>query len=81
MSSFERKAMRAQHTSEREILWADKPAKQSREFAVTNLYPRLLFTFSDVVVFVLKEARYVGVSPLSLAYRFYQPDVDFFQDY
>ena len=59
VSSFEKKARRTQHTSEKESAWADKPAKQSREFAVTHLYPRLLFTFSDVVVFVPKEARWV----------------------
>ena len=45
------------YTSEREITWADTNIKQSREYAVTNLYPRLLYTFSDVVVFVLKNPR------------------------
>jgi energy-coupling factor transporter ATP-binding protein EcfA2 len=59
VSSFEKKARRTQHTSEREITWADTPAKRSREFAVTHLYPRLLYTFSDVVVFVLKNPRYL----------------------
>lgn len=44
--------------SEREINWADSQHTRSREFAVTNLYPRLLYTFSDVVVFVLKNPRY-----------------------
>ena len=43
--------------SERELLWADEPRTRSREFAVTNLYPRLLYTFSDVIVFVLKNPR------------------------
>lgn len=59
VSSFERKARKTQHTSERDITWADTPKKRSREFAVTHLYPRLLYTFSDVVVFVLKNPRYV----------------------
>ena len=45
------------HCSEREITWADTPTKRSREFAVMSLYPRLLYTFSDVVVFVLKNPR------------------------
>lgn len=31
--------------------------KSKREFAVTELYPRLLFTFSDVVVFVLRNSK------------------------
>lgn len=61
MSNFEKMVKRTQHTSERELLWADKPNKQSREFAVAHLYPRLLFTFSDVVVFVLREARLVSL--------------------
>lgn len=45
--------------SEREINWADGPRARSREFAVTNLYPRVLYTFSDVIVFVLRNPRYV----------------------
>lgn len=45
-------------TSERELVWADTPKKQSRDFAVAHLYPRLLYTFSDVIVFVLKNPRY-----------------------
>ena len=59
IGSFERKVARIQHTSEREITWADSHAKRSREFAVTHLYPRLLYTFSDVIVFVLKNPRYI----------------------
>jgi hypothetical protein len=31
--------------------------RRKREFAVTHLYPRLLYTFSDVVVFVLRNSR------------------------
>ena len=57
VGSLERKRKRIHHTSEREITWANTNAKQSREFAVTHLYPRLLYTFSDVVVFVLKNPR------------------------
>jgi hypothetical protein len=43
--------------SERELEWADTANRRSRQFAVTNLYPRLLYTFSDVIVFVLKNPR------------------------
>ena len=50
---------RRKPTSERELVWADTPKKQSRDFAVAHLYPRLLYTFSDVIVFVLKNPRYV----------------------
>ena len=43
------------YTSKRELGWAGDGATKSREFAVTNLYPRLLYTFSDVTVFILKN--------------------------
>ena len=46
-----------QYTSRRELLWTDESAVNSREFAVENLYPRLLYTFSDVIVFILKAHR------------------------
>lgn len=55
---------RRKPTSEREIVWADTPRKQSRNFAVAHLYPRLLYTFSDVIVFVLKNPRSVFGRPL-----------------
>ena len=64
VDSFERKVQKMHHTSEREITWADTNAKRSREFTVTHLYPRLLYTFSDVVVFVLKNPRLVNFGVL-----------------
>lgn len=39
------------------ILWAENPQMRTREYAVTTLFPRVLYTFSDVVVFVLREVR------------------------
>jgi len=57
-NSFQKNLRKIHLTSEREITWATTTEKQSREFAVTHLYPRLLYTFSDVVVFVLKNPRY-----------------------
>lgn len=33
------------------------PEANRREWAVKNLYPRLLYTFSDAVVFVLRNTR------------------------
>lgn len=62
-SAFDRLCQNMPNSTEREILWADTPEKQTREFAVTQLYPRLLYTFSDVVVFVLKNPRYEGIRP------------------
>ncbi|KAF6221270.1 hypothetical protein HO133_002125 [Letharia lupina] len=63
VDSFERKLQKIHHTSERAITWADTNAKRSRDFTVTHLYPRLLHTFSDVVVFVLKNPRYIRINP------------------
>ena len=50
----------------RNLLWAtgDKE-KSKREYAVTELYPRLLYTFSDVVVFVLRNPKQVQRSFLA----------------
>jgi len=39
------------------ITWATNPEKCKREFAVKNLYPRILYAFSDIVVFVLRNDR------------------------
>jgi len=44
-------------TRVRRIDWANTDQKCTRQFAVTELYPRLLYTFSDVVVFVLRIAK------------------------
>lgn len=39
------------------ITWADNPDLVSRANVAKTLFPRVLYTFSDVVVFVLREAR------------------------
>jgi len=39
------------------IEWADTPDRKRRQFAVTELYPRLLYTFSDAIVFVLRNSK------------------------
>ncbi|KAK8002141.1 hypothetical protein PG991_014363 [Apiospora marii] len=41
----------------RTLAWAKTPQTRKREFAVSQLYPRILYTFSDVVVFVLRNPR------------------------
>lgn len=41
----------------RSIDWADTEEARQREYAVTRLYPRLLYTFSDCVVFVLRNPK------------------------
>lgn len=48
-----------QPISERDIIWADIPWRRSRAFAVKELDPRLLYTFSDVIVFVLRNSKQV----------------------
>ncbi|KAI1640601.1 hypothetical protein F4809DRAFT_397901 [Biscogniauxia mediterranea] len=45
------------YSAPRRIEWAETPQTQKREFAVGQLYPRILYTFSDVVVFVLRNPR------------------------
>lgn len=47
------------YTSRRELMWENEAEIKSRAFAVSDLYPRLLYTFSDVVVFILKNHRHV----------------------
>lgn len=41
----------------REITWACDKERKSRQFVVENLYPRLLYTFSDIVVLVMRNAK------------------------
>jgi hypothetical protein len=41
----------------RDIAWANTDQQCTRQFAVGELYPRLLYTFSDTVVFVLRNAK------------------------
>ena len=61
-----KKRWRISRGQERPIAWADSPAKQKRQYGVTELYPRLLYTFSDVVVFVLQNPKYLILPPRSL---------------
>ncbi|PIA80036.1 hypothetical protein CB0940_12119 [Cercospora beticola] len=39
------------------IKWATSEDRRTREYVVTELYPRLLYTFSDVVVYVLHNPK------------------------
>lgn len=41
----------------RSIKWATTEESRRREYAVTKLYPRILYTFSDCVVFVLRNPK------------------------
>ncbi|KAI8947268.1 hypothetical protein F4801DRAFT_519668 [Xylaria longipes] len=45
------------YAAPRKIEWAQTPQTQKREFAVSQLYPRILYTFSDCVIFVLRNPR------------------------
>jgi energy-coupling factor transporter ATP-binding protein EcfA2 len=63
----EKKRRRLSLGQQRPIAWADSPTKQKRQYGVTELYPRLLYTFSDVVVFVLQNPKYVHSFHTSLA--------------
>lgn len=50
---------KAQRGIKRKLKWAITDEKRKREYTVRELYPRLLYTFSNVVVFVLANERYV----------------------
>lgn len=41
----------------RSIKWATTEESRRREYTVTSLYPRILYTFSDCVVFVLRNPK------------------------
>ncbi|KAF2259856.1 hypothetical protein CC78DRAFT_524125 [Lojkania enalia] len=43
--------------TEREVQWMTSDTKRTRQFAAGQLYPRILFAFSDVVVFVHRNPR------------------------
>jgi energy-coupling factor transporter ATP-binding protein EcfA2 len=49
---------RARYHSKHELQWAKSQEERTRHYAVSRFYPRLLFTFSDVVVFVHRNSRY-----------------------
>jgi hypothetical protein len=49
----------------RPIKWADRDEYRRREYAVTVLYPRILYTFSDCVVFVLRNPKTFGSAALT----------------
>lgn len=55
--SKRRKVSKNTHCTQRDIKWANSPDKQKRQYAVEELYPRLLYTFSDVIVFVLRNPK------------------------
>jgi len=42
----------------RKIEWATRASGLKREDVVADLFPKILYTFSDVVVFVLSNPRY-----------------------
>ncbi|TVY37768.1 hypothetical protein LSUB1_G004421 [Lachnellula subtilissima] len=52
-----RETVSNQTLSKRELHWAKSPLERTRQFVVAKFYPRLLFTFSDVVIFVHRNPR------------------------
>lgn len=55
--NLRKKLSKIQNKTKRELKWADTPEKSKRQYAVEQLYPRLLYTFSDVIVFVLRNPK------------------------
>ncbi|KAJ0109487.1 hypothetical protein J7T55_000413 [Diaporthe amygdali] len=68
--------VRSRHSSKRTIAWARTPQTRKREFAVSQLYPRILYTFSDVVVFVLRNPRAFESTVLDKLIRWGQRSID-----
>jgi hypothetical protein len=64
----------------RELHWANNPDRCKREFAVRELYPRLLYAFSDIVVFVLRNDRLV-IGELTNPPTKQKPAADFQQNF
>lgn len=56
-STSTKKLQKSYKTVKRDLHWANTPDKCRREFSVKNLYPRVLYAFSDIVVFVLRNDR------------------------
>lgn len=42
----------------RAIRWAVSPEKDTRDFVVQKLYLRVLYAFSDIIIFVIRNPRY-----------------------
>lgn len=55
--AHKRESDRLGNVHTRAIEWANSEEQRQREYAVTALYPRLLYTFSDCVVFVLRNPK------------------------
>jgi hypothetical protein len=43
--------------TKRFLQWADVSERRQRSFIVSQLYPRLLYTFSDVIIFVVTNKK------------------------
>lgn len=50
---------------EYDLLWSTEPGSMGRGYAVGPLYPRILYAFSDVILFVLRNPRYVACESFS----------------
>ncbi|KAI0137141.1 hypothetical protein BJ170DRAFT_573205 [Xylariales sp. AK1849] len=63
-------------SNQRRIAWAKTPSTKKREFAVAQLYPRILYTFSDTVVFVLRNPRAFESTVLNKLLRWGAASID-----
>ncbi|CZR51334.1 uncharacterized protein PAC_01209 [Phialocephala subalpina] len=58
-SDDETSSFQAGCSSKRELRWAKSRTERTRSFAVSRFYPRLLFTFSDMVIFVHRNPKVI----------------------
>ncbi|KAF2012508.1 hypothetical protein BU24DRAFT_442957 [Aaosphaeria arxii CBS 175.79] len=61
-----RKKSNPLYSTQRDITWANSESTSKRQYAVTELYPRLLYTFSDAIVFVLRNPKTFESTVLSM---------------
>lgn len=58
-------SLMAKVKSSRNLVWA-KGVKRKRQYAVAEMFPRIFYAFSDVIVFVNNEPKYVSISEVTL---------------
>ena len=56
-SQLRNKLRKSKRNDSRKLEWATDDETRKRGYAVAELYPRLLYTFSDTVVFVIRNVR------------------------
>lgn len=67
---------RGLNRTRQKIKWANSLEKTKRQYAVKEFYPRLLYTFSDVIVFVLRNAKTFESTVLTLLIKWERSSIE-----